>query len=233
MRWQTSILIGITSALLAISAVLKQTIVLVDPHGTSQSAPPAQCGNEYVFAMFHDDNDEARLTMWQTLEAALAQHPGQARAVNIRVNDPAMKTVVDRYGVGCSRLPLALAIAPNGAVTGAFAAEVTEQDVAGAFVSPSQAACMKGEQTRQLVSLFASHSTTPWPTISTWSWLMSRPATSNPAIVNRCCSCFKNSAERNVSSQLTEHLLHQTDYCLLTDKKAVSYLLSVNITATK
>jgi hypothetical protein len=109
-------------------------------------------GRKYVFVLFHKEGDAAKLTMWQTLQAALATRP-QAMAVNIRVNDPAMKTVVDRYGVSRSPLPLVLAIAPNDALTGAFAVKLTEEVVASAFVSPSQADCMREEQTRQFVSL--------------------------------------------------------------------------------
>ncbi len=46
-----------------------------------------------------------------------------------------------------------LAVAPNGAVTGAFALKLTEKDVAGAFVSPAAAACLKAVQARKLVLL--------------------------------------------------------------------------------
>ncbi len=210
MRAQTNILIGIASALLGLSAVLKQTSEPVAPQGWGEAAMPAAHGRKYVFVLFHKEGDAAKLTMWQTLKAALAKQSCHAMAVNIRVNDPAMKPVVDRYGVSRSPLPLVLAIAPNDAVTGAFAIKMTEQDVAGAFVSPSQADCMKEEQTRQLASLLLAPSTAVWPTNSTWYWLTSRPANTNPAIVSRCCSCFKSSAAREEPSQFTDH-------CFLTD----------------
>jgi hypothetical protein len=69
----------------------------------------------------------------------------------VRLSNPAEKTLVARYGVGRSPMPLVLAIAPNGAVTGAFAVKLSEKDVAGAFVSRGQAACMKAVQSRKLV----------------------------------------------------------------------------------
>jgi len=210
MRAQTSTLIGIASALLGLSAVLKQTSETVAPQGSGEAAMPAAHGRKYVFVLFHEEGGAGKLTMWQTLQAALSKRPGQAMAVNIRVNDPAMKPVVDRYGISRSPLPLVLAIAPNDAVTGAFAIKLTEQDVAGAFVSPRQADCMKEEQTRQLASLLLAPSTAVWPMNSTWYWLTSRPANTNPAIVSRCCSCFKSSAAREEPAQFTDH-------CSLTD----------------
>jgi hypothetical protein len=206
MKAQTVLAINIAVVLFGLSMALSHK---PEPYESQEARPAtqsaAQSRSEYVFAVFYEGGDAAKLTMWQTLEAVLAKRPGQARAVNIRVNDRAMKTVVDRYGVGRSPLPLVLAIAPNGAVTGAFAIEMTEQDVAGAFVSPGEADCMKVEQRRQVLSLLVSPSTAPWPTISTWHMLASRPATSNPAIVSRRCNCFKSSAAREEPSLLLDH----------------------------
>jgi hypothetical protein len=214
MKAQTGILIGIASALLGLSAVLKQTTEPVVPQWASEGAPSAVRDGKYVFILFYEEGDVRKLTMWQTMDAALAKRPGQARAVNIRASDPPMKTVVDRYGVDRSSLPFVLAIAPNSAVTGAFALELTEQDVASAFVSPGQATCMKEEQTRQLVSLLVAPSTALWPTNSTWCWLTSRPATSNPTIASRCCTCFTSSAARREQPSLL------ADHCLLADQRS-------------
>ena len=50
-------------------------------------------------------------------------------------------------------MPLVLAVAPNGAITGGFPLKLTEQDVAGAFVSPGTAGCLKAMQARKLVLL--------------------------------------------------------------------------------
>jgi hypothetical protein len=71
----------------------------------------------------------------------------------VLATDPAEKGLIDRYGLSRAPLPLGLALAPNGAVTGAFALKLTEKDVAGAFVSPGAAACLKAVQARKLVLL--------------------------------------------------------------------------------
>jgi hypothetical protein len=50
-------------------------------------------------------------------------------------------------------MPLVVAVAPNGAITGGFALRITEEETAAAFVSSGTAACLKGIQARKLVLL--------------------------------------------------------------------------------
>jgi hypothetical protein len=108
---------------------------------------------KYVFVLFHKDDDAATQAVRQTLDAALTKRSSQATSLTVRVSDPAEKGLVDQYGVSRSPMPLVLALAPNGAVTGGFALKLSEKDVNGAFVSPGQAGCMKAVQARKLVLL--------------------------------------------------------------------------------
>jgi hypothetical protein len=119
----------------------------------AEDAAAAGREGKYVFVLFHKEEDEATRAMRQTLQAALAKRGDRATVAQVSVGDPAHKAMVDRYGVARSPMPLVLAIAPNGAVTGGFAVKLTEKDVASAFVSPGQAACMKVVQARKLVLL--------------------------------------------------------------------------------
>jgi arsenate reductase (thioredoxin) len=149
MKVQMSIVIGIASALLGLSTMLQQTVEPAAPQGAGQAALSAVHGRRYFFLLFHKEGDAAKLTVWQTLKAAVAKWPGQVMAVNIRVNDPAMKAVVDRYGVGRSPLPLVLAVTPDGAVMRRFDLKLKEQDIADVLLSPGQAAYMKLEEKQQ------------------------------------------------------------------------------------
>ena len=148
--------VGVAIALLGQRPALAQVDAPVTPPGPGQAAVAAAARDgRYIFVLFHKEDDEATRAVRQALDAALARRPGQATATTIRVTDPAEKALVDRFGVGRSPMPLvlALALAPNGAVTGAFPAKLTERDVAGAFVTPGQAACLKAVQDRKLVLL--------------------------------------------------------------------------------
>ena len=154
MKRQTIFVLGVAAALFGPRAGTTQTIGPAVQQGAGQAAVTAAARDgKYAFVLFHKQDDADTRSVRQTLEAALAKRPGQAAAVSVQLNDPSEKTLVDRFGVGRSPMPLVLAVAPNGAVTGAFAVKLTEQNVAAAFVSPGQAACMKAVQSRKLVVL--------------------------------------------------------------------------------
>jgi hypothetical protein len=109
--------------------------------------------NQYLFVLFWKEDDEATRAVRKTLTAALASQGGRATSVAVQVTDPGEKPIVDQYGVSRSPMPLVLVVAPNGAVTGAFALKLADQDVARAFVSPGLARCLKAVQARKLAAL--------------------------------------------------------------------------------
>jgi hypothetical protein len=125
-----------------------------EAHTAAQAAlASASQGQKYLFVLFWKEDNSATRAVKQTLDAALSKIGGQATSVLVRTNDLAEKAVVDQFGVSRSPMPLVLAVAPNGAITGGFPLKLTEQDIAGAFVSPGTAACLKGAQARKLVLL--------------------------------------------------------------------------------
>ena len=134
-------------------------------HGTdwslrAQSAVPRSAGetaiattaqeNKYLFILFWKEDDLTSRTMWQTLKTAVAKYPQHATTLQVEVTNPAEKVLVDRYGLSRTPMPLVLAIAPNGAITGGYPLKLTEQDVASSFVSPGMATCLKGTQAASL-----------------------------------------------------------------------------------
>lgn len=119
-----------------------------------QAALEAAARNqEYLFVLFHKEEDAATQAMQKTLESALAKQGGRAGLVVVRTSDPAEKSLIDRWGLSRTPMPIVLAVAPNGAITGGFPLKLTEADVAGAFVSPGMAGCLKATQARKLVLL--------------------------------------------------------------------------------
>jgi hypothetical protein len=140
------------------------TLVIVGLGGVAQAQVPAPSPGQaalggaareqkYLFLMFWKQDDTATRTMRQTLEAALAKERGRATLAIVNIADPAEKPLVDRFGLTRSPMPLTVAVAPNGAITGGFPLKLTEKDVAGAFVSPGLASCLKATQARKLVLL--------------------------------------------------------------------------------
>ncbi|HEY7309213.1 MAG TPA: hypothetical protein VH643_07660 [Gemmataceae bacterium] len=109
--------------------------------------------NRYVFILFAREDDAATQAVRHTLQATLARRGAQATSLEVRVTDPAEKPMVEQYGVSRAPMPLVLAVAPNGAITGGFPLKLTEAQVAQAFVSPAVAQCLKAVQARKLVLL--------------------------------------------------------------------------------
>jgi len=147
-RWQCAV--GMIALCVLVGMSSAQT---GSPSAAETALQNAARNGQYLFLIFYKEEDAATQAMKTTLDAALARQGGRCQAFTVRVNDPSEKALVARYGLSRAPMPIALAVAPNGAITGGFPLKITEQDVAGAFVSPGMAACLKVTQARKLVLL--------------------------------------------------------------------------------
>ena len=86
-------------------------------------------------------------------DAAMKKTADRANVVAVSVDDLAEKDVVKEYGLERAPMPLVLAIAPNGAITGGFPTKFTEEDLLSAFATPATEQCMKLLQDGNLVLL--------------------------------------------------------------------------------
>jgi hypothetical protein len=133
--------------------------------GADQSASPAQQVLDqsaeqqmYTFLLFYKEDNQATRAMAQTLKSGVAKHTDRATACFVSVTDPTEQAVVKRFGVARAPLPFALAVAPNGAITGLFSQKLVEANLDGAFVTSRMAECMKSMQDKKLV-LVCVHAT--------------------------------------------------------------------------
>lgn len=109
--------------------------------------------NKYLFALFHKEDNDQTVAMRQVLEAAIKKVADRSEAVEVDVSAASEKGIVDHFDVAYAPMPLLLAIAPNGAVTGGFPTRVEVGDLIDAFASPGTAQCLKAFQDRKLVFL--------------------------------------------------------------------------------
>ncbi len=108
---------------------------------------------KYLFAVFWRDEDDQTATMQQVVAEAVTKMPDRAASVAVRVTDPAEAALIDKFGLNRAPMPLVLAIAPSGAVTGGFPSECNEEDLLGAFASPGTEQTIKALQDGKLVLL--------------------------------------------------------------------------------
>ena len=116
--------------------------------------------NRYLFAFFHREENDPTRSMRTSFEAAMKKVADRADAVEVDVTAESEREIVANYDLDRAPMPLVLALAPNGAVTGGFPGEVSEEKLLAAFASPSTEKCMKALQDNKLVFLCIQNATT-------------------------------------------------------------------------
>ena len=136
------------------SAVHAQQVPTVRPPSASQAeATLEQAASEgkYTFLVFYKTNDAATQTMTATLKEGLTNRADSAKAAYVQVGQPAEKALVDRFDVSRAPMPMTIAVAPNGAITGMFAQKLSAEGIENSFVTPTMTKCMKSLQAGKLV----------------------------------------------------------------------------------
>lgn len=146
---------GLLTMILATSqlAVAQQITTVRPPSASQAEATLEQAATEgkYTFLVFYKANDTATQTMAATLKEGLATRADTARAAYVQVGQSAEKALVDRFDVSRAPMPMTIAVAPNGAITGMFAQKLTAEGIENAFVTPTMTKCMKSLQAGKLV----------------------------------------------------------------------------------
>ena len=115
---------------------------------------------KYLFAVFWRSENEQTDAMKQVVSEAVAKMPERAVSVAVQVTDPAESALVEKFGLNRAPMPLLLAIAPSGAVTGGYPNRCNEKDLLDAFVSPAAEQTMKALQDGKVVLLCVQNQST-------------------------------------------------------------------------
>jgi len=115
---------------------------------------------KYFFAFFFKEENDETSSMRAVFESALGQLKEKADCIQIDVTDQKERAIVAKFGADRAPLPLALAVAPNGAVTGGFPMKFEETDLVGAIASTCTQECMKYLQDGKLVFLCVQNDST-------------------------------------------------------------------------
>jgi len=108
---------------------------------------------KHLFVFFYGKDDEQTRRGRKVFDAAMKKVARKADSVAIDVFDPSEKKIVGKFRVERAPMPLVLAVAPNGAVTGGFPGRFDEEQLLGAFASQGMQKCLKALQDRKLVFL--------------------------------------------------------------------------------
>ncbi len=78
-----------------------------------------------TFLMFFKQQDAASNAMAATLKEGLADKTEQAVVAYVQITNPAEQALVAKYDVSRAPMPMIIALAPNGAMTGMFSQRVS------------------------------------------------------------------------------------------------------------
>jgi hypothetical protein len=108
---------------------------------------------KYLFAFFFKTEDDQTLAMRKVFDKTMNKLADRAQWVAVSITDAPEKDIVAKFDLERAPMPLVLALAPNGAVTGGFPTKVEERQLMEAFASPATEKCMKSLQAGKLVLL--------------------------------------------------------------------------------
>ena len=106
---------------------------------------------KYLFVFFSKADDEQTLAMRKVFDKAMEKVADRAQSVAVNIGDASEKAVVEKFDLSRAPMPLVLAMAPNGAITGGFPTKFEEQQLLDAFATPGTEKVMKSLQDGKLV----------------------------------------------------------------------------------
>ena len=154
--------IGVITTVLGLYGAVAQNNQSPPAKPASKATPAVDSGvsalrraaeaKQYLFAFVYEQEDEATRAARKTFEAAVAKVTPAAKSVRVDRSLPEEKEMVEKFGLQTAPVPIVLAIAPNGAVTGSIkGADLTEGRLRDAVASPAMQQCLKALQEQKLV----------------------------------------------------------------------------------
>ncbi len=106
---------------------------------------------KFTFVVFTKGDSAAVRSMVQTVKDGVEARSKQATYIVADANAAGEQAIIEQFGVGRAPMPLTLAVAPNGAVTGIFPKAVQDEQLTASIVPPTMMRCMKLLQDQKLV----------------------------------------------------------------------------------
>jgi hypothetical protein len=131
------------------------TISPADPTGGAGNGmtaiKQAADAGKYLFVFFSKEDGDQTVAMREVFDKAMEKVADRAQSIAVNVTDVSEKSIVDKFDLSRAPMPLVLAIAPNGAITGGFLTRFKEQELLDAFATPATEKVMKPLQDGKLV----------------------------------------------------------------------------------
>jgi len=106
---------------------------------------------KYLFIFFSKADDDQTLAMRKVFDKAMDKVADRAQGVAVSITDTSERTIVAKFDLSRAPMPLVLALAPNGAITGGFPTKFEEKELLDAFATPGTEKVMRPLQDGKLV----------------------------------------------------------------------------------
>lgn len=117
----------------------------------STTLQQSQQAGKFTFIVFYKDNSPQTQKMLQAVQQTVANRGQQMTMAVASVSSPDGQAMAEQFNVTRAPMPITVAVAPNGAVTGLFPRQVAKANLDAAVVSPVMMECMKQLQDQKLV----------------------------------------------------------------------------------
>ncbi len=144
---------SMTFTLIAPSSFVRAQAPAAETSQAQAAQAQAASQGKFGFLVFYREDDDATRAMAKAVTDLADQRPDTVLPIFVQVTNPAEAAIVRQFNVERAPMPLAIATAPNGAITGAFPQRVTADQLTGSFVTPAMSHCMKSMQQGRLVFL--------------------------------------------------------------------------------
>jgi len=141
----------ITHIALAFACLLSVHNVSFAQEDAGAALAQAQQAGQFTFLVFYKDNSPQTQKMLQVVQQGVAGHAQQATLATVSMATPAGQALAEKFQVSRAPMPMTVAVAPNGAVTGLFSRQVAKANIDAAIVPPVMMDCMKQLQDQKLV----------------------------------------------------------------------------------
>lgn len=111
----------------------------------------------FTFVVFTKEDSPAYRTMLQTVKSGVAARSKNTTFTTADANAAGEQALVEKLGIARAPMPLTVAIAPNGAVTGIFPKALRDEQLTASIVPPTMMRCMKSLQSQKLVFVCLTH----------------------------------------------------------------------------
>jgi hypothetical protein len=123
-----------------------------DASATVEAMRRAAAGKKHLFVFFFGKDDGPTRLARKTLERAVRGMGRSAEWMAVDVASASEVELVNKYNLRSAPMPIVLAFAPNGALTGGFrTADINEEKLKGAIASRAMQESMKALQENKLV----------------------------------------------------------------------------------